>query len=91
MKITKSQLKRIIKEEKARLLSEAQSPGMPPTYPLDPSGVESLRGQKMAEIDPLYDDFAGDFMKLARAIVELEHSGWGGIIDALGAQGQVSW
>jgi len=82
MKITKRQLRRIIKEEKARLLREV-GPGTPPTYPLDPGGVESERAQKMAAVDPLYDTFGGDFMELAQAIVELEYSGYGGIIGEL--------
>jgi len=82
MKITKRQLRRIIKEEKARVLREA-GPNLPPTYPLNPSGVESMLAQKMANLDPLVDGFDRDFMSLAEAVIELEYSGWGGIIDAL--------
>jgi hypothetical protein len=81
MKITRQQLSRIIKEELSRV-SEA-GPGTPPTYPLDPGGVESMRAQKMAAIDPLYDEFEGDFDALAAAIVELEYGGYGGIIGHL--------
>jgi hypothetical protein len=81
MKITRQQLRRIIKEELSRV-SEA-GPGIPPTHPLDPGGVESELAQKMAAIDPLYDEFGGDFTELAHAIVELEYGGYGGIIGQL--------
>ena len=82
MKISKSQLRRIIKEEKARVLREA-GPNLPPSIAPRPSGVESMRAQKMANLDPLVDEFDRDFMSLAEAVIELEYNGWGGIIDAL--------
>ena len=82
MKITKKQLRRIIQEEQARALRES-NPNLPPSIAPRPSGVESMRAQKMANLDPLVDGFDRDFMKLARAVIELEYSGYGGIIDAL--------
>ena len=82
MKITKQQLRRIIQEEQARVLRES-NPNLPPSIPLRPGGVESMLGQKMANLDPLVDSFDRDFMKLAEAIIELEYGGYGGIIDAL--------
>ena len=82
MKITRNQLRRIIKEEKARVLREA-GPNLPPTAPLNPNHPESMFGQKMANLDPLVDGCDRDFMRLAEAVIELEYSGWGGIIDAL--------
>ena len=89
MKITKRQLRRIIREEKARVLREAgpNLPNLPPSIAPRPSGVESMRAQKMANLDPLVDGFDRDFMKLAKAVIELEYSGYGGIIDALIALG----
>jgi hypothetical protein len=70
---------------------EGKGPGLPPTYPPEQNHPQSIRGQKMAGMDPLYDEFDNDFMKLATAIVHLEYAGWGGIIDALIDQGQVEW
>ena len=61
----------------------SRNPGRPPSIALRPSGVESMSAQKMANLDPLVDGFDRDFMKLAKAVIELEYSGYGGIIDAL--------
>ena len=102
MKITKKQLRQVIKEELSLLEVDrdgdgklsadelrglagdlAGNPGLPPSIAPRPSGVESMRAQKMANLDPLVDGFDRDFMKLARAVIELEYSGYGGIIDAL--------
>ena len=102
MKITKKQLRQVIKEELRLLEADRDGdgklspgelrglagdldgkPNRPPSIPLRPSGVESMRAQKMANLDPLADGFDQDFMRLANAVIELEYSGYGGIIDAL--------
>ena len=75
--------KHTLRDWAAIIRQVARNPGLPPSTPLRPSGVESMRAQKMANLDPLADGFDQDFMRLAKAVIELEYSGYGGIIDAL--------
>ena len=80
MRVTRGQLRRIIREEKVKLLKEASN--QPPSIPLDPDhGVLSVSSQLAVAEEAFDDDHYFTRERLIKAIVKAEYEGWGGIMD----------
>tara|TARA_Y100000591_G_C21661646_1_gene608155 strand:+ start:464 stop:724 length:261 start_codon:yes stop_codon:yes gene_type:complete len=70
MRITKRQLRRIIKEEKARLLSE--NPGIRGSSPSDPEVYEEAETQALAIVEDIFNNYGPDPLTVESVVQALQ-------------------
>ena len=70
MKITRKQLRRIIAEEKARLISE--NPGRRGSSPSDPEVYEETETQALAIVEDIFNNYGPDPLTVESVVQALQ-------------------